>query len=120
MSLGNLTTQRQADSRTFGLCGKKWHEKVRRIHNPGTFVLNENLDRILFLAPPDQNFAVCFKRSINSVMHKIDQCLFDLRSVGTNDRFRTWYSLYIEPWFQVHDTLNQLPEIDSLFLRRRK
>src|SRR5206468_1750696 len=33
---------------------------------------------------------------------------------------RTWHELYIEPRFQVHDTLNQPAKIDILLLRWRK
>ena len=82
---------------------------------PGPFILNKDLNAIFFLAPPDRDFPVSFKRRINSVMHKIDQGLFNLRRVGTNHCFWTWHNLHLEPWFQVHHPLHQLARSTCCF-----
>jgi hypothetical protein len=49
---GDLTTQWQTDPRTVWLCGKKRHERIRRIHNPGPFVLNKDFEYISFSRQP--------------------------------------------------------------------
>ena len=72
MSLGDLAAQRQPDSGACRFCGEERHKEIRGIHNPGTVVVNKDLDHIFVLTPPDDNFAVGFKSGVNSVVYKID------------------------------------------------
>ena len=39
----------------------------------GTFVFDKDLNAISFLAPAKRDVSMCFKSSINSVVHQIDQ-----------------------------------------------
>src|SRR5438105_15729258 len=74
----NLTAQRQTNPRALGLCGEKWHEQIRRVHDSGSFVLNKNLNRIFFLPPADYDVSARLKRGINGIAHQINQQLFEL------------------------------------------
>ena len=107
-------------SRAVGLRGKERNEEIGGVHDAGTFVFNKDLNAISFLTPAKRDVSMCFKRGINSVVHQIDQRLFNLRRVYANSRFRTRPDLNLEPGFQIHDTLYQRGKIDVLLLRRRK
>src|SRR6476659_9716119 len=116
----NLTAQRETNSRAVGLRGKERNEEISGVHDAGTFVFNEDLKAISFLTPSKGDGSMCFKRGINSVVHQVDQCLFNLRRVYANSHFRTRPDLNLEPGFQIDDTLYQGGKIDVMLLRRRK
>src|SRR5439155_12493583 len=84
VGFSNLTAQWQTNSRAVGLCCKKRNEKIGRVHNARTFVFNKNLNATCFLAPTKRDVSMRFKRGINSVVHQIDQRLFNLRRVCAN------------------------------------
>ena len=77
----NLTAQRETNSRTVGLRGKERNEEICGVHDAGTFVFHKDLNAISFLMPAKRDVSLCFKRGINSVVHQIDQRLFNLRCV---------------------------------------
>jgi len=84
MGFGNLAAKWQTDPRTLGLCGEKRHEKICRIHNALSLVLDKDLNATFFLTPPNRDVSLSFKCGINGVVHQIDQGLFNLGRIGTN------------------------------------
>src|SRR3954470_2880615 len=72
MRFGDLTTQRQTNSRPLGFCGEKRDEKIGGVHNTMAFIFNEDLNAIRFLTPAEPDVSMRFKRGINSVVHQID------------------------------------------------
>ena len=99
MGFGNLTAQRETNSRAVGLGGKERNEEIGGVHYAGTFVFHKDLNAISFLTPAKRDVSLCFKRGIHSVMHQVDQRLFNLRRVYANSRFRTRADLNLEPRF---------------------
>src|SRR6188768_562443 len=67
VSFGNLTAQRETNSRAFGLRGKKRNEKISGVHDAGTFVFNKDLNAISFLPPAKCDVSMCFERGVNSI-----------------------------------------------------
>jgi len=72
VSFSNLTAQWQANPRALGFRGKEGNEQISGVHDPGTFVFNEDLNAISFLTPPERYVSVRFKRGVNGVVHQID------------------------------------------------
>src|SRR5206468_1962111 len=97
VSFGNLTAQWQTDPRTLGLCGEKRHEKICRIHNALSLILDKDLNATFFIAPPDGDVSVSFKCRIYSVVHQINPSLLNLRRACANHCFRTQQDLTFAP-----------------------
>src|SRR5262249_48891008 len=72
MRFGNLAAQWQPDPGTFLFRGKKRNEEISWIHDARTFVFNDDLHAISFLAPANRDVSAHFQRGINSVVQQID------------------------------------------------
>src|SRR5260370_26012269 len=72
VGFGNLTTQWQTDPRTLGLCGEKRHEKICRVHNALSLILDKDFNATFFIAPPDRDVSLSFKCRIYRVVHQIN------------------------------------------------
>ncbi len=86
---------------------------------PGPFVSHKNLRVIGLFAPADRHVSAGFERSVNRVVHDIDERLLNLRRVcaitvfGPGDPHR-------EPRLQADHSPDEFTEVDLFLLWRGK
>ncbi len=80
--LGDLAAERQTDARAGRLGREERHEQVRRVRQPGSFILDGELQEAVDRLPVDPHLAARLERRIDGVADDVDQQLFELIRIG--------------------------------------
>ena len=115
MRFCDLLTQYQPDTRAAGLGGKEWHKQIGRIHDSRSFIVNHDFDAIAGFSPMNRNCPASFERSIDRIVHQINEHLLDLRRIRSDSQLWAGNDLDFESRLEIHNALDQLAKIDMVF-----
>src|SRR5262245_21530607 len=116
MSLSNLAAQDEADTGTARFRRKERYEQVSRIGQPGSLILNHDIDITSRALPKHALTAVGIQRCVDSIANEINQQLFDLIRIRLNCEFRTRIESNGHPCLQANYTMYQGADLDRIEL----